>query len=51
MNHFAQTLREMIPFEQRRHSRTLTPDEAAILEGAANQRAKRVGYQAAQVRA
>lgn len=50
MNHFAETLRAMIPFEQRRHSRTLTPDEAATLEGIARERAKRLGYQAAQVR-
>lgn len=50
MNRFAETLRKMIPFEQRAHSRILTDNEAATLEGIAHQRAKRIGYQAAQVR-
>lgn len=31
MNHFAETLRKMIPFEQRAHSRILTDNEADLL--------------------
>lgn len=50
MKAFAETLRKMIPFEQRAHSRILTDNEASILEGVAHERTKRVGYQAAQVR-
>lgn len=50
MNRFAETLRKMIPFEQRAHSRINTETEADILHGTAHQRAKRIGYQAAQVR-
>lgn len=51
MGQFAETLREVIPFEQRRHSRTLSANEASILTGCARQRAKSEGYQAAQVKA
>jgi len=50
MNHFAQTLREMIPFEQRRHSRTLTEDEATILANLAERKADRTVYRKVQVR-
>lgn len=50
MIRFAETLRAMIPFEQRAHSRTLTDAEALTLEGIARERAKRTGYQLAQGR-
>ncbi len=50
MIRFAETLRVMIPFEQRAHSRLLTENEAAVLEGTALQAAKRTGYSLAQGR-
>lgn len=50
MIRFAETLRAMIPYEQRAHSRLLTENEAATLEGIARERAKRTGYQMAQGR-
>lgn len=50
MKAFAETLRAMIPFEQRAHSRLLTADEANLLDRLADRKANRRGYQAAQGR-
>lgn len=51
MGQFAETLRAMIPFEQRAHSRLLTGEEANLLHRLADRKANRKGYQAAQVKA
>lgn len=48
MTRFAETLRAMIPFEQRAPSRLLTGDEASLLDRLATRKANRKGYQAAQ---